>query len=82
MKLKDILKIVDFGNLILICYIDDDDDIPLWEGIGYNLPWWVGEFYLSKPEFLERPIDFRSSLGEEYDNKPGFVISLSEEKPE
>lgn len=82
MKLKDILKIIDFGNLILICYIEDDDDIPLWEGTGFDLPWWVGELYLSKSEFLARPIDFRSSLGEEYDNKPGFVISLNEEKPE
>lgn len=61
-----------------IIYIEDDDE-PVWSGLAYYVPWEFGKLYLQdNPEILEgeKPIDFRNDLGEEYDHRPGFVVSL------
>lgn len=79
MKLKELLKLVDFGSLKLLFYIDDEED-PIWDGIGWDVPWWLADLELASldPEFNEEPVDYRDSLGEEYNNVPGVVICLKE----
>ena len=78
MKLKDILKVINFGGLILIIYIEEEED-PIWVGTESNVPWWLADHEINGPNVWgEEAIDFRSSLGEEHDNKPGFVISLKD----
>ena len=79
MTLKDVLKIVDFGNLILVVYIEEEEE-PIWVGSCYDLPWWLAEHKIASPdsEWGEEPIDYRHSLGKDYDNEPGFVICLKD----
>ena len=78
MKLIELLRTINFGSLILIVYIEDDED-PIWTGTAFDLPWWLADHEINGPNVWgEEAIDFRSSLGEEHDNKPGFVISLKD----
>ena len=75
----DFLKTGDYLGLTFIVYIDGEED-PIWAGSSLDIPYWIAELELeyegSDP--LEPPISFRSSLGKEYDNKPGFVISCKD----
>lgn len=79
MKLKDILKVINFGGLILIVYIEEEED-PIWVGTESNVPWWLAEHQLVSPDpkWGEESIDYRNSLGKEYNDEPGFVICLKD----
>ena len=75
------MKLIDFMRLTedlpyLIIYEEDDDENPLWEGRAFNVPWWVADLELDNSDPYSPPISFRNSLGEDHDNKPGFVISV------
>lgn len=80
MKVIDILKLMDVAGLRVVYYEDDYED-PLWEGSLFDTPYWVADLELDveKAEFHE-PISFRSSLGKEHNNRPGFVIIVKEKE--
>ncbi len=78
MKFIDFLKLVDFENLHLIVYINEEED-PIWEGRQADVPYWLCDLPLDPSSWGEESVSYRSSLGEEYDNKPGVVICLREE---
>lgn len=75
MKLIDFLKITDLGGLYLVIYVEDDED-PIWTGHSIDIPWWVADHKIAPSRWGEESISYRTSLGEEYNNKPGFVIFL------
>ena len=77
MRFKDFLKMVDLCGLTLICYIKDED-FPAYTGSYLDVPWWLADYFIDDT-FEEEPISYRHSLGKEYNEKPGFVISLREE---
>ena len=77
MKLIDFLKIFDGCGLYVIIYIEDEED-PFWEGSILDIPWYAADMYLTKGDWGEEPISYRSNLGKEYDNKPGLVICLKD----
>ena len=81
MTVRDFLKVFDCVGLKAIYYMEDDDQIPLWEGSAYETPWWVAEYELAKDDGDGgEPISYRGSLGKEYNDSPGLVFSLKESK--
>ena len=75
------MKLIDFMKMTedlpyLIVYEEDDDENPIWEGRAFELPWWVADMELDDSDPYSPPISFRFSLGEDHDNKVGFVISV------
>ena len=77
MRLIDWLKMTDTSGLTIIIYLYDEQDVPAYVGTAFNIPWWIAEMYLvRKSDEEDEPISYRPSLGEEYDNEPGLVISL------
>lgn len=77
LTLADALHIIDFSSKVVI-YVRGDED-PLWSGFASEVPYWIAESLLDFEGFEGddyEPISFRRSLGEEYKNEPGFVISI------
>ena len=85
MKLSTWLKFTDTLGLTLIVWTDDqiefNEEEPLYTGSSLALPWYIADMKISwkHVEMGDRPISFRNSLGEKYNNKPGFVILVGEE---
>lgn len=81
MKLKKFLKYSDLTGFTIIIYSMDDEDHPLYEGTSIDVPWWLADLKLATPwkSGVEEPVSFRSNLGDAYNNKPGFVITVVEE---
>ena len=78
MKLKKILKTIDLIGLHTLIFIEDEKD-PIWEGSWMDIPWWLADMKVNDcGDWGEKPIDYRCSLGKEYNNEPGVVISLRE----
>ena len=79
MKLKKWLKYINpIGLTIIVWDIDmDEKEGPIYEGSAFDLPWWIGEAKITKEAGnSDEPIDFRDSLGNEYNNRPGVVICV------
>jgi hypothetical protein len=78
LTLADVLHIIDFSSKVII-YVRGDER-PLWEGYASEIPYWIAEslldFECEEGEDCFEPISFRHSLGEEYKNQPGFVITI------
>lgn len=77
------MKLIDFMRVTedlpyMIVYGEHNDDEPLWEGLSFKLPWWVADMELDNSNPLYPPISFRYSLGEDHDNRVGFVISVKD----
>lgn len=67
------------GTDIVVWVNGDEDHGPLWEGSAYDFPLRFADLKLCyDAEEIERPIDFRSSLGKDHNDKPGFVITVEE----
>ena len=80
MTVRDFLKVFDCIGLKAIYYTESDDETPLWEGRAFETPWWVAEYELAKNNGDSgSPIEYRKSLGEEHDNKPGLIFSLKDD---
>ena len=79
MKLKKWLQMTDIIGATVIIY--NEDEWKLYEGSTLSVPYWVADLHLITKEENEGepPISFRNSLGKEYDNKPGFVITVKED---
>ena len=78
MYLYDFLKMFD-STLPVAVYINDEE-VPVYEGNLFNLPWWLVDLELNyKGAEDHYPISYRDSFGDEYDNKPGLVIFLKED---
>lgn len=79
LTLADALHIIDMCSTVVI-YVRGDDDHPLWSGFASEVPYWIAEslldFECEENDDDYEPISFRRSLGEEYKNEPGFVISI------
>ena len=78
MKFIDILHMVSF-NAKLICYINEEKE-PIWTGYGSQIPYWLAELELADSKYGEEAIDFRHSLGKEFNDEPGFVVTLKDEE--
>ena len=64
-----------------IIWIDedmDDSDEPLWIGDISDIPWEYVQLHFSDSELVESPVSYRDNLGNEFGNKPGFVIILKD----
>ena len=81
LTLADALHIIDMSTTVVI-YVRGDDD-PLWTGFASNIPYWIAEsqldFECEENDDSYEPISFRRSLGEKYNNEPGFVITIRDE---
>ena len=80
MKLLDFLKIFDGVPLKVICYIGED---KVWSGNINDTPWWITLMKLDNKRYEEegfRPVEYRVSLGENYDDKAGLIICLKDEE--
>jgi len=81
LTLREILHVIDFSAKV-VCYINDEED-PVWSGWAHDIPYWLAELELNvsrdNDNEEEQAIDFRRSLGEEFNNEPGFVICLRED---
>lgn len=81
MRLSKILKYFELMGCYAVIYASDsqEDDEPLWAGFADDIPWYLTQCRLDKALIKEvdgQPISFRTSLGEKYGNRPGFVILL------
>lgn len=78
LTLADALHIIDFSSIVII-YVRGDEE-PLWSGYASNIPFWIAEslldFECEEDDDDYEPISFRPSLGEKYENRPGFVITI------
>jgi hypothetical protein len=78
LTLEDALHIIDMSSTIII-YVRGDED-PLWSGFPSEIPYWIAEslldFECEENDDSYEPISFRPSLGEKYNNRPGFVITI------
>lgn len=81
MKLSKFLKYTDFIGLSVIIYSANGNEMPLFSGSVLDIPWWIADLKIAKPwnKKVEESISYRTSLGEEYDNKPGLVITVIDE---
>lgn len=73
----DWLSAADLIGTDIIVWIDGDEDYgPLWEGSAYDFPLRYADLKLcyETDGDCEKPIEFRKDLGEEHNNKPGFVV--------
>ena len=79
MKLKKWLKMTDIIGLDIVVWVEGDDSEPLWEGNAFDTPYWVAEKKIAKKGWdYDAPISYRHNLGEEHDNKAGFVITIED----
>ena len=77
----DFLKAVDALGCHAVFWMKGEDKEPCWEGPLFDTPWWVAEFELDYEEAEDHlPISFRDSLGENHNNKPGFVFWVKEKE--
>lgn len=77
----DFLKAVDGLGCYAVYWLrgDPEDLGPCWEGSLFDTPWWVAELELDYEEAeSHQPISFRENLGEEHNNRPGFVFWVKE----
>ena len=78
MKLRDWLDVTELNGLTIIIYDDVNPHSPLWAGSADDAPYWITKYKLASREDIEdyTPIDYRADLGDEYNNKAGFVIVI------
>lgn len=84
MRLIDWLKVTDVVGLYIIIYEDIDNyDEPSWTGWSMDIPWTyvIEKFSTRRKREGEAPVEYRSNLGDEYNNKAGFIICLDGEMP-
>jgi len=78
LTLADALHIIDFSSTVII-YVRGDEE-PIWTGYAMDVPYWIAEnlldFECGENEDSYEPISFRHRLGEKYNNRPGFVITI------
>ena len=78
LTLADALHIIDFCSRVII-YVRGDEE-HLWSGYSNEIPYWIAEspldFECEDSDDGYEPISFRRSLGEKYNNEPGFVITI------
>ena len=84
MTVGELWDVIDFGGLPIVIWDVDDEGIedsdPIWEGTAYQLPYWISKLKLIKAgqNNWDEAVSYRASLGEKYNNKPGFVIVVKE----
>lgn len=81
MKVLDWIKVVDASPLKALYYVAGDEEFgTIWDGSLYDTPYWVAEMELAEPEELDgyQPIEWRRDLGDDYDNKTGFIITVKD----
>lgn len=77
----DFLEAVDALGCHAAFWTRGEDEEPYWEGSLFDTPWWIARLELDYEEAENhQPISFRESLGEEHNNKPGFVFWVKEEE--
>ena len=74
--LYDFLRMFD-AVLPTAVYINDEE-VPVWEGSLFNMPWWLTDIALNYEVDDRYPISYREDFGEEYNHSPGLVIFLKE----
>ena len=77
MRFRDWLDVTEVLGVYFIVYYKDEEE-PMWEGKYMDIPHWVAKCKLARLDAGEFPIDYRSSLGEEYGNRPGFVVVVED----
>ena len=80
MKFGDWLDVTEVVGLYFVVYTKEDgDEEPLWTGKYMDIPHWIAKCKLATdlPDGA-LAIDYRGSLGEEYGNKPGFVVIVED----
>ena len=81
MKLKKWLKYTDILGFMVVIWTKDqlehDENEPLYAGSALDIPYWIADckLYLSEDDAA---VSYRGSLGNEYNNKPGFVICVED----
>ena len=74
----DFLKGIDAGLPVVYWEGKGDTDDYLWSGILDETPWWIAELALDYVHPEDHcPISYRSNLGENFNNRPGFVILVN-----
>ena len=75
------LSAVELIGADIIVWVDgeNEDNGPLWEGSAYDFPLRLADLKLCYEMDCEKPIEFRSSLGEDHNDRPGFVITVKDE---
>ena len=89
-KLKtvyDFLSNIDIIGVKIIVYMYEDGENadPIYAGSAWDTPYWVADLkldWIHTSLDCPKPIEFRNSLGEEYNNAPGFVISCTDSEEE
>lgn len=82
MKVLDWIKPIDASPLKALYYVAGDEDFgPIWDGSLYDTPYWIAEMELAEAKDLEGypPICWRDDLGEDYDHKTGFIVTVKDE---
>ena len=78
MKFGDWLDVTDVGGMYFVIYCNDSEK-PFWQGSYMDIPFWIAKYNLPT-SYSFSPIDYRSDLGKECDNKPGFVVILEDKE--
>ena len=77
------LSAVELIGADIVVWVDGDDEKngPLWEGSAYDFPLRYADLKLcyEMEDPCEKPIEFRTSLGEDHNDRPGFVITVKDE---
>lgn len=79
----DILQMMDAIGTDIVVWgpsYDEDGEEPIWAGSYFDVPFWVSQLELDYKNAEGRPpVSWRSSLGEDHKNRPGFVICVKDE---
>ena len=78
MKLANWLDVTDVIGLKAVVWYEGDDEEPLWQGSLYDIPYWIAKMKLASFNEGESPISFRDSLGKEFNDKAGVVITVTD----
>jgi hypothetical protein len=78
MKLKDILKYMDWLTTIVVWDSESDDieDEPLFAGTAMDCPWWIAECELEKTGSNWDGFNDRADLGAELNHRSGIIFSV------
>lgn len=80
MKLRDILKYMDWISTIVVWDADSDgidgEDEPLFMGSAMDCPWWVADCQLEEIGGKWDGFSERADLGAELNHRSGIVFSV------
>ena len=84
MTIGNFLDVCETTGLKLLFYSIEDNEL-LWEGRGFEVPYWISKLYLPSEEELQAAdldglaIEYRNDVSDDRSKVPGLIIITKEQ---